>query len=147
MVSYFSLHSLISLFSPTTSKVDSELHNRTISSLLAYSGLLHYTNLHHESLSPVICRSRKHAIGVLFSQLFKTVLHPQFILFLPALVVHIPAYISANLATHFLATPELPETIALSKVVGGGLGLGVGYACASAVLVRTFLQLGTLHHI
>jgi len=132
------------LFSRT---IDSELHNRTISSLLAYSGLLHYTNLHHESISPVICRSRKHAIGILFSHLFKTVLHPQFILFLPALVVHIPAYISANLAAHFLATPELPETIALSKVVGGGLGIGVGYACAAAVLIRTFLRSGTLHHI
>jgi glycerol-3-phosphate O-acyltransferase/dihydroxyacetone phosphate acyltransferase len=147
MISYISLRSLISLFSPTVPKVDSELRNRTLSSLLAYSGLLHYTNLGHESLSPVICRSRKHAIGILFSHLSKTVLHPQFILFLPALAVYIPAYISANLASHFLATPDLPETIALSKVVGGGLGIGVGYACATAVLVRTFLRSGTLHHI
>jgi glycerol-3-phosphate O-acyltransferase / dihydroxyacetone phosphate acyltransferase len=147
MVLDFSLRSLISLFSPTISKVDSELHNRTISSLLAYSGLLHYTNLHHESLSAVICRSRRHATGILFSHLLKTVLHPQFILFLPALIVHIPAYISANLAARFLATPELPETIALSKVVGGGLGAGIGYACAAAALVRTFVWLGTPHHI
>jgi hypothetical protein len=139
-----SLRSLISLFSPTISTtIDSELHKRTVSSLLAYSGLLHYTNLHHESLSSVIPRSRVHAVGALFSHLFRTILHPQFILFLPALVVHIPAYIFANLAARFLATPELPETVALSKVVGGGLGTGVGYACATATLVRILFRLGT----
>jgi glycerol-3-phosphate O-acyltransferase/dihydroxyacetone phosphate acyltransferase len=138
-----SLRSLISLFSPTVSTIDSELHKRTVTSLLAYSGLLHYTNLHQESLSAVIPRSRVHAIGTFLSHLFKTILHPQFILFLPALVVHIPAYVSANLAARFLATPELPETVALSKVIGGGLGIGVGYACATAALVRALFRLGT----
>jgi glycerol-3-phosphate O-acyltransferase/dihydroxyacetone phosphate acyltransferase len=147
MVLDLSLHSLVSLFSQTDSKVDSELHNCTISSLLAYSGLLHYTNLRHETLSAVIPRSRMHAIGTFFSHLFRTVLHPQFILFLPALVVHTPAYISANIAARLLATPELPETIALSKVAGGGLGIGVGYACAIAALVRTFRWLGTTSHL
>ena len=137
------LCSLVSLFSPTVSAIDSELHKRTVTSLLAYSGLLHYTNLHHESLSAVIPRSRVHAIGTFFSHLFGTILHPQFILFLPALVAHIPAYLFANLAARFLATPELPETIALSKVVGGGLGTGVGYACATAALVRILSRLGT----
>jgi glycerol-3-phosphate O-acyltransferase / dihydroxyacetone phosphate acyltransferase len=81
-------------------------------------------------------------MGTSLSHLLRTVLHPQSILFLPALVVHTPAYLFANLAARFLATPELPETIALSKVVGGGLGTGVGYACATAALVRTFLWLG-----
>jgi glycerol-3-phosphate O-acyltransferase/dihydroxyacetone phosphate acyltransferase len=139
-----SLRSLISLFSPTVSTIDSELYKRTVTLLLAYSGLLHYTNLHHESLSAVIPRSRAHALGTFFSHLFRTILHPQFILFLPALVVHIPAYVSANLAARFLATPELPETIALSKVIGGGLAIGVGYACAIAALVRTLSRLGTI---
>lgn len=129
--------SLIFLFSQTGSAIDTELHKRTVASLLAYSGLLHYTNLHHEILPATIPRSHVHAIGTLFSHLFRTILHPKFILFLPALVVHIPAYIFSNLAARFLATPELPETIALSKVVGGGLGIGVGYACATAALVRT----------
>ena len=140
---HISFCSLVSLFSPTVSTTDADLHKRTVTSLLAYSGLLHYTDLHHESLSAVIPRSRVHAIGTLFTHLFKTVLHPQFILFFPALVVHIPAYICANLAARSFATPELPETIALSKVVGGGLGTGVGYACAIAALVRTLFQLGT----
>jgi glycerol-3-phosphate O-acyltransferase / dihydroxyacetone phosphate acyltransferase len=140
---HVSFCSLISLFSPTGSATtDSELHKRTVTSLLAYSGLLHYTNLHHESLPAIIPRSRVHAIGAFFSHLFRTILHPKFILFLPALVVHIPAYISSNLAARLLATPELPETIALSKVVGGGLGIGVGYACATAALVRTLFRLG-----
>jgi glycerol-3-phosphate O-acyltransferase/dihydroxyacetone phosphate acyltransferase len=122
--------------------IDSELRKRTVTSLLAYSGLLHYTNIHHESLPAIIPSSRVHAIGTFFSHLFRTILHPKFILFLPALVVHIPAYISSNLAARLLATPELPETIALSKVVGGGLGVGVGYACATAALVRTLSRLG-----
>jgi len=136
-------NALISLFSPTGSAMtDSELHKRSVTSLLAYSGLLHYTNLHHESLPAIIPRSRVHAIGTFFSHLFRTILHPKFILFLPALVVHIPAYISSNLAARLLATRELPETIALSKVVGGGLGIGVGYACATAALVRTLSRLG-----
>jgi glycerol-3-phosphate O-acyltransferase / dihydroxyacetone phosphate acyltransferase len=122
--------------------IDSELHKRTVTSLLAYSGLLHYANLHHESLPATIPRTRVHAIGTFFSHLFKTIFHPKFILFLPALVVHIPAYVSSNLAARFFATPELPETVALSKVVGGGLGIVVGYACATALLVRTLSRLG-----
>ena len=83
-------------------------------------------------------------MSTFFSHLFRTLLHPQFILFLPALVVHIPAYISASLAARFLVTPELPEAIALAKVIGGTLGAGVGYACATATLVRVFLLLGTI---
>jgi glycerol-3-phosphate O-acyltransferase/dihydroxyacetone phosphate acyltransferase len=81
-------------------------------------------------------------MGTFLSHLFTTILHPKFILFLPALVVHIPAYILSNIAARLLATPELPETIAFLKVVGGGLGTGVGYACATAALVRTLPQLG-----
>lgn len=142
-----SLYSLISLFSQTVSNVDSELHNRTITSLLAYSGLLHYTDLRHETLSAVIPRSRMHAIYAFFSHLFRTILHPQFILFFPALIVHVPAYISANLAARFLATPALPETIALTKVIGGGLGAGVGYTGATAALIRAFLWLGTILYL
>ena len=83
-----------------------------------------------------------HAIGTLFSHLFGTILHPKFILFLPTLVVHIPAYILSNLAARLLATPDLPETIALLKVVGGGFGIGVGYTCATVALVRTLSRLG-----
>jgi len=133
--------SLISLFSPTGSAIDSELHKRTITPLVAYSGLLHYSNIHHESLPAIIPRSRVHAIGTFFSHLFRTILHPKFILFLPALVVHIPAYISSNLAARFLPIPELPEEIAFWKVIGGGLGIGIGYACATAALERTLFRL------
>ncbi|KAI0277080.1 hypothetical protein BGY98DRAFT_657926 [Russula aff. rugulosa BPL654] len=138
-------NALISLFSTTGLAIDLELHRRAVTSLLAYSGLLHYTNIHHESLPATIPRSRVHAISTFLSYLFKTILHPKFILFLPALVVHIPAYISSNLAARFLATPELPETIALSKVLSGGLGIGVGYACATAALVRTLSRLGPVN--
>ena len=145
--SNLSLPSLISLFSPTVSNVNSELQSRTISSLLAYSGLLHYTNVRHETLSALIPRSRMHATNTFVSHLFRTLLHPQFILFLPALAVHIPAYISASLAARFLVTPELPETIALAKVIGGSLGAGVGYACATATLARIFLLLGMISYI
>lgn len=139
---HVSFCSLISLFSTTGLAIDLELHRRAVTSLLAYSGLLHYTNVHHESLPATIPRSRVHAISTFLSYLFKTIFHPKFILFFPALVVHIPAYISSNLAARLLATPELPETIALSKVVSGGLGIGVGYACATAALVRTLSRLG-----
>jgi glycerol-3-phosphate O-acyltransferase/dihydroxyacetone phosphate acyltransferase len=118
--------------------LDPELRNSTVTSLLAYSGLLHYAHLHHASLSAVVPRSPMRALGTFLSHLVRTILHPQFILFLPALVVHTPAYIFANLAARFLATPALPETVALSKVVGGGLGVGVGYAGATAALVRAF---------
>jgi glycerol-3-phosphate O-acyltransferase / dihydroxyacetone phosphate acyltransferase len=122
------------------------MHNRTVSSLLAYSGLLYYTNLHHESLSAVVPRFRlqspMNAMGAFFSHLLGAALHPKFILFLPALIVHIPAYISATLAARFLATPALPETVALFKVIVGGLGVGLGYAGAMAALARTLFWLG-----
>lgn len=140
------IRSLITLFSSTSYTIDSELHNHTIASLLAYSGLLYYTNLHHESLSAVIPRSHLQsptsAIGGFFSHLFRAVLHPQLILFLPALIVHVPAYISATLAARFLATPALPETVALFKVIIGGLGVGLGYAGATVALARTLVWLG-----
>ncbi|KAH9975442.1 hypothetical protein BGW80DRAFT_99181 [Lactifluus volemus] len=80
-------NALITLFSSTPSTVDSDLQNRTISSLLAYSGLLYYTKLRHESLSAVIPRthlpSTMSAMGAFFSQLLRAVLYPKFIFFLP----------------------------------------------------------------
>jgi hypothetical protein len=134
------------LFSSTPSTVDSDLQNRTVSSLLAYSGLLYYTNLHHESLSAVIPRSHLpstiSAMGAFFSHLSRAVLYPKFILFLPALIVHILAYVFAALAARFIAAPELPETVAVFKVLVGGFGAALGYAGATAALARTLFRLG-----
>ena len=143
MIPHLSFCSLITLFSSTSS---TDLQNRTVSSLLAYSGLLYYTNLHHESLSAVTPRSHLpstiSAMGAFFSHLSRAVLYPKFILFLPALIVHLPAYIFAALAGRFIATPELPETVAISKVIVGGFGVGLGYAGATAALARTLFRLG-----
>ncbi|KAI0266355.1 hypothetical protein BC834DRAFT_874162 [Gloeopeniophorella convolvens] len=135
---------LITLLSSTDATVDSELQSRTVKTLLAYSGLLHYSGLDHESLSAVAETSSqtvRRALSSFFGQLFKTTLHPQLILFLPAFVVHTPAYASASLAARFLATPALPETVAVFKVIMGGLGLSFAYGGVVVALTRALLWL------
>lgn len=139
--------SLITLLSSTGTMVDSELRSRTVKTLLAYSGLLHYSGLDHESLSAVADTHHPptagRALGSFFGRLSKAILHPKFILFLPAFVIHTPAYVSAYLAGRFLATPALPETVAILKVIVGGLGLGFAYGGVAVALTHMLLSLGS----
>ncbi|KAI0777670.1 glycerol-3-phosphate-1-acyltransferase [Trametes elegans] len=109
--------------------------------LLKYHSLLYYTNISHASMwgilsDPSTRPSPTHALGIFVRQLLTTVLHPRFLLFLPTLPVHIPAYATGFLADRALGNPEEEETHAQYKAIVGGAAAAAAYAGVTRVIVK-----------
>lgn len=122
------------------------------STLIQYAGLLFYADVSHSALSsslPSISTKRTYSppslarsVVTLVSQLCITLLHPQFLLFCPMFLLHLPAYTFARLAGHYLANPQLEEAISQYKIIFGGLGMGISYAGLTSIAVRWMRQVG-----
>lgn len=75
-------------------------------------------------------------MGIFIRQLFTTVLHPRFVLFLPTFILHLPGYATALLAHRLLAKTDEEETHAQFKAVFGGLGATAVYVGVTRLVVR-----------
>lgn len=148
-----SLHtytSLVSLFADPNAAAS---RAKAQQSLLKYYSLLYYSNISHSSLNAIFPApsssaaaaqpTRFCALSIVLRQLLVSVLHPRFVLFLPTLVLHIPAYITGNLADRLLGNPEEEETHAQFKTVFGGLAATAAYAAVTRAIVRA-LATGSL---
>ncbi|KAI8970577.1 glycerol-3-phosphate-1-acyltransferase [Trametes punicea] len=114
-------------------------------SLLKYHSLLSYANISHGSLwgilpDPSMRPSRTRALGIFFRQLLTTLLHPRFVLFLPTLILHLPAYANGLLADRLLGNPNEEETHAQFKAVFGGVAATAVYAGITRVIVRRLID-------
>ncbi|KAF9267667.1 hypothetical protein L218DRAFT_1073776 [Marasmius fiardii PR-910] len=140
---------LIRLLTETSSSPPQLLEN-TKSMLNRYSALLHRTSLTHSLVedlfplpfsiasSPSGYPTRMYHIKVLARRFlnptflvslpFKLV---SFCIFLPALITHIPAYISSRLVAKLLSVPGEVEGIAQYAAVGGGIGFSIGWIAGS----------------
>ncbi|KAI0764978.1 glycerol-3-phosphate-1-acyltransferase [Fomes fomentarius] len=122
-------------------------------SLLKYYSLLYYSNISHSSLNAIFPApsssvaaaqpTRFCALSIVLRQLLVSVLHPRFVLFLPTLVLHIPAYITGDLADRLLGNTEEEETHAQFKTVFGGLAATAAYAAVTRAIARA-LATGSL---
>ncbi|KAK0216874.1 hypothetical protein IW262DRAFT_1507360, partial [Armillaria fumosa] len=92
-------------------------------SLIKYFSLLHYTGLSHTTLESVI-PSTSHVPSLLPS--LKSVL--LFPMAIPAMLLHVPACITAELTLKLFAQADEWEGFAQYRSVGGGIGVGVGIA-------------------
>ncbi|KAF7312287.1 Glycoside hydrolase family 5 protein [Mycena indigotica] len=103
-------------------------------SLTKYFSLLHYTNITHgqlASLAPnTFARPGRWFVLRFCSTFLRTILNPSFILFIPPLIAHTPAYLLANL-TSYLAPPGEEESRSQFKVFLGGFGTGLGAGLSS----------------
>ncbi|KAI0360695.1 glycerol-3-phosphate-1-acyltransferase [Trametes cingulata] len=114
-------------------------------SLLRYHSLLYYTNTSHGSLwgilpDPSTRPTRAGALRIFFRQLFITLLHPRFVLFLPTLPLHIPAYVTGLVGDRLLGNPEEEETHAQFKAVLGGVAAAAAYAGVTRFIVQQLIQ-------
>ena len=73
---------------------------------------------------------------IVLRQLLISVLHPRFALFLPALVLHAPAYTMGLLGGRLLGKAEEEETWAQFKAVFGVLAAVGAYAAVTRAIVR-----------
>ncbi|KAI0087155.1 hypothetical protein BDY19DRAFT_304741 [Irpex rosettiformis] len=112
--------------------------------LVAYYGLLHYTDISHDTLVQVYpstaLPSTFGALITFIKHLIILLVHPRFWLFLPAFLLHIPAYIIGPLAARKLAKPGEEETIAELTVVPAGLAYGITSWIASYKLANALLD-------
>ncbi|KAK0475829.1 acyltransferase [Armillaria novae-zelandiae] len=92
-------------------------------SLVKYFSLLHYTGLSHTTLESVI-PSTSH-IPSLLPSLKSVLLFPVAI---PAMLLHVPACITAELTLKLFAQADEWEGFAQYRSVGGGIGVGIGIA-------------------
>ncbi|KZT70639.1 hypothetical protein DAEQUDRAFT_179796 [Daedalea quercina L-15889] len=124
---------------------------RARKSLLTYHSLLHYSNISHAHLTALLPNlrqaslpRRRTAVSLVFRQLLLTVLHPRFLLFLPPLLLHIPAYALAAAAKRGLASQREEETHAQYKAIFGMLGAGAVYGILGSLLARVVGRLPIL---
>lgn len=130
---------------------------RARTALLRYYSLLHYSTISHAHLTALLPNLRQpslptrvRATSLALRQLLATVLHPRFLVFLPPLLAHIPAYALAGLAKRTLASPREEETHAEFKAIFGMIGAGATYAVLGGVLARVVDRLpilGTVHKV
>ncbi|KAM5537073.1 hypothetical protein V8D89_009219 [Ganoderma adspersum] len=110
--------------------------------LLKYHSLLHHANVSHASLKallPDINNTRPSAprmLSLVLRQLLISVLHPRFTLFLPTLVLHVPAYAVGLLGGRLLGKAEEEETWAQFKAIFGGLAAAGVYVAVTCAIVR-----------
>lgn len=86
----------------------------------------------HSDTVPTVLQT----LRVLILRLILAFLDPRFILFVPALVLHLPVYGSSLLASRLLANRKLPETISQYKVIFGGAAMGAVYGWFASVVFR-----------
>ncbi|KAK1233125.1 hypothetical protein PQX77_003765 [Marasmius sp. AFHP31] len=146
---------LIRILSPSSS----EKAQTAKLQLTRYFSLLHHTSLSHSlvedlfprpfslELSPYSYPSRTYHLATLIDRFFNIrslLFFPfklaAFALFTPALITHIPAYISSHLLVRFLATPGEEEGIAQYAAIGGGLGFGMGWIAGSHQWAQRFIS-------
>ncbi|KAH9920018.1 glycerol-3-phosphate-1-acyltransferase [Epithele typhae] len=119
--------------------------------LLKYHALLEYTNMSHASLIDLLPDISMRPVAssamlLVVHQVLRTVLHPRFVLFLPVLPLHIPAYVTGLVASRVLSTPGEEETRAQFKAVFGGLAATAVYASLTRVIVsRVVANLSRAH--
>ncbi|KAF9025241.1 hypothetical protein BDZ89DRAFT_1016948 [Hymenopellis radicata] len=100
---------------------------RAKESLIKYYSLLHYTSLSHSDLvSLPSCVSRIHYIMELALPSLSTIILAPF--YAPALLLHLPACVAAELMLKVLSIREEPEGFGQYRAVGGGFGAGVAAA-------------------
>ncbi|KAI0371934.1 glycerol-3-phosphate-1-acyltransferase [Pilatotrama ljubarskyi] len=114
-------------------------------SLLRYHSLLDHANISHGSLwgvlpDPSTRPTRSRALGIFFRQLLITVLHPRFVLFLPTLPLHVPAYVTGLIGDRLLGNPEEEETHAQFKAVLGGVAAAAAYAGVTRLIVKQLIR-------
>ena len=131
-------NSLISLFSDTNAAPS---QGKARQALLKYRALLTYANVSHSSLNAILpeINSRPRparALWLVLRETALTFLHPRFALFLPVLLLHIPAYVAGLLADRLLSTPGEDETRAQFKAVFGGLVATATYAALARAIVH-----------
>ncbi|KAG7440745.1 uncharacterized protein BT62DRAFT_1012338 [Guyanagaster necrorhizus] len=90
-------------------------------SLVQYFSLLHYTGLTHATLENVI--SSTSYIPSLLPSLKTVLLFP---IAIPAILLHVPACIMAELSLKLFANVDECEGFAQYRSVGGGIGVGIG---------------------
>ncbi|KAJ7475828.1 glycerol-3-phosphate-1-acyltransferase [Mycena latifolia] len=125
---------LVNLFSPSPSSEDAELVS-VKRALTKYFSLLHYTNItnaHLDFLLPdyTTLPTRLFVLKFMLT-VFRTLLNPSFLLFIPPFIAHIPAYFFAALGSKYLAPAGEEESQAQFKVILGGLGTGLGVGLSS----------------
>lgn len=125
---------MVQLFTTSTSPNLSELDD-VKSSLVKYRALLHYTRIWPSALNALLPRgSHKLRAAHLLFRLPAALLSLAF--FVPAMVLHLPAYLTGSLASHFLSAKNEEEARAQFKAIGGGVGLGASVASTLWALRR-----------
>lgn len=98
--------------------------------LMNYASLLHHTRTTHSELSAVLkgdeTPSRATAALLFAKQLCVATLHPRFLLFVPPLLVHLPAFLASRLGLRLLYKGE-EETKSQYQIFPGGFALGLVY--------------------
>ncbi|KAJ7170667.1 glycerol-3-phosphate-1-acyltransferase [Mycena crocata] len=130
---------LVKLFSPSNSPEHAELVS-VKHALTKYYSLLHYTNITNAQLAflvpdPTILPKRSFIYQFLLIML-RTVLNPSFLLYIPAFISHLPAYLLAALGSKYLAPAGEEESQAQFKAILGGLGIGLGAGTSSYWITR-----------
>ncbi|KAG6816358.1 hypothetical protein H0H87_006719 [Tephrocybe sp. NHM501043] len=128
--------SLVDIF--TSQPVASANLEAAKSSLKTYYALLHHTGISHSSLTALLpSRPGLLPIRILRAAVKIPIALMNFLLFVPPMVLYIPAYISGNIASRSLVEEGEVEGEAQYKAIFGGVGLGVGLATAFGVLQKT----------
>ncbi|KAJ6513275.1 hypothetical protein C8R45DRAFT_963074 [Mycena sanguinolenta] len=113
--------------------------------LTKYFSLLQYSNITHAQLNQLQPHgkppSRLFALRFIFIAL-STLLNPSFLLFIPPLIAHVPAYLFARLGSA-LAPPGEEESQAQFKIILGGFGAGLGAGISSYWITRLARMLNT----
>ena len=133
--------SLISLFSDPNA---APLQTKARQALLKYRALLTYADISHSALSATlpdidVRPSRLGALRTVIRETAYTVLHPRFLLFLPMLPLHAPAYLTGFLSDKLLSTDGEEETRAQFKAVFGGLAATAVYAGLTRAIVKALV--------
>ncbi|KAG6884756.1 hypothetical protein C0993_008495, partial [Termitomyces sp. T159_Od127] len=125
--------SLVDVF--TTSSSSPASLDAAKTALVTYYSLLYYTGISHSSLTSLLpINPRPPFIRLIRSAMHVPLAFFSFVVFLPPMLLHVPAYIIGNLAARLLANPGGIESEAQFKVIFGGFGLGIGLGAVLGVL-------------
>ncbi|KAF8915691.1 hypothetical protein CPB85DRAFT_1292856, partial [Mucidula mucida] len=100
---------------------------RAKEALVKYYSLLHYASLSHSDLVflPSSLSRLRYLTRLAFPSLSTIILAP---FYAPALLLHIPACVTAELVVKVLSIKEEPEGFGQYRAVGGGVGAGIATA-------------------
>ncbi|KAH7915532.1 hypothetical protein BJ138DRAFT_1054610 [Hygrophoropsis aurantiaca] len=141
--------SLVSAFA-VPEKAPSSL-SATTKSLTSYLALLHFSGISHATLNslyplsvfkfPKTLPARTTAFYVFLSQLCGTLFHPRALAFLPAFLIHIPAYACGWLGARLLSPLNEEESKAQFKAIFGGIGMAATYGMLTRSFIKTLVNL------